>query len=158
MAVLTATREFARFGSVGAVAFVITVGAGNALHGGLGLGPLTSNGLATVAATTFAYAANRAWTFRHRGRTGLRREYGLFFGLNAIGLLITELFIGLTHYTFGRHGAIAYNVALVLGTGAATVFRYWSYKKWVFRPAEEFTIEPEPAAFEPIEGERVPSR
>ncbi|HZB29870.1 MAG TPA: GtrA family protein, partial [Streptosporangiaceae bacterium] len=52
-------HELAKFGSVGAIAFVITMGTANLLHGGLGVGPLTSNGIATIVATTFAYFANR---------------------------------------------------------------------------------------------------
>jgi len=30
--------------------------------------------------------------------------------------------------------ALAYNVASVVGTGLGTIFRYFSYKKWVFLP------------------------
>jgi putative flippase GtrA len=135
-------HELAKFGSVGAIAFVLTVSAANVLHSGLGVGPLTSNGVATVIATTFAYFANRYWTFRHRDRTGLSREYVLFFGLNGIGLVITELFIGFTHYVLVLQGAIAYNVSLILGTGVATLFRFWSYKKWVFLPATAPPVDP----------------
>lgn len=135
-------RELAKFGSVGAIAFVITVGIGNGMHTGLGMGPLTSNGVATIVATTFAYLANRYWTFRHRDRTGLGREYVLFFALNGVGLVITELFIGFTHYALGLSDAISYNVSLVIGTGVATLFRFWSYKKWVFLPATAPHVDP----------------
>lgn len=135
-------RELAKFGSVGAVAFVITVAIGNGLHSGLEMGPLTSNGIATVVATTFSYLANRFWTFRHRDRTGLGREYMLFFALNGVGLVITELFIGFSHYVLGLSGAIYYNAALVVGTGVATLFRFWSYKKWVFLPASAPQVDP----------------
>ncbi|MBO2452025.1 GtrA family protein [Actinomadura barringtoniae] len=135
-------HELAKFGSVGAIAFVITFGLGNGLHTGLGMGPLSSNGIATVVATTFAYVANRYWTFRHRDRTGLGREYVLFFALNGVGLVITEIFIGFTHYVLGLHGALAYNAALIVGTGVATLFRFWSYKKWVFLPAEAPQVDP----------------
>jgi putative flippase GtrA len=128
-------HELAKFGSIGALAFVITFAIGNVLHAGLGMGPLTSNGIATVIATTFSYFANRHWTFRHRDRTGLGREYALFFGLNGIGLVITEIFIGFTHYVLGMHGVIAFNISLIIGTAVATLFRFWSYKKWVFPPA-----------------------
>jgi putative flippase GtrA len=128
-------HELAKFGSVGAIAFVITIGTGNILHGGLGVGPLTANGVATVIATTFAYFANRHWTFRHRDRTGLGREYALFFGLNGIGLVITQLFIGFTYYVLDLRNPIAFNASLIVGTGVATLFRFWSYKKWVFLPA-----------------------
>ncbi|HEX2316631.1 MAG TPA: GtrA family protein [Thermomonospora sp.] len=135
-------RELAKFGSVGAVAFVITIGLANALQFGLQLGPLKSNVVATVVATTFAYAANRYWTFRHRDRSGLGREYVLFFALNGVGLVITNLFIGFTHYGLGQDGPLAYNAALVIGTGVATLFRFWSYKKWVFLPVEAPAVDP----------------
>lgn len=127
-------RELAKFGSVGAVAFMINFGLFNLLHAsqGAGLGPLTANGIATVVATTFAYFANRHWTFRHRDRTGLRREYSLFFGLNAVGLVITELFLGFGHYVLSMTGTLATNGFLVIGTGFATLFRYWAYRRWVF--------------------------
>lgn len=135
-------RELAKFGSVGAIAFVITVAIGNGLHSGIGMGPLTSNGIATVVATTFSYLANRYWTFRHRDRSGLGREYALFFALNGVGLVITELFIGFSHYVLGLSGAFFYNAALVVGTGAATLFRFWSYKKWVFLPTTAPQVDP----------------
>jgi putative flippase GtrA len=140
-------HELAKFGSVGAVAFVINFGLFNLLHAsaGAGLGPLTANGVATVVATTFAYFANRYWTFRHRDRTGLGREYALFFGLNAVGLVITELFLGFGHYVLSMTGTLAANGFLVIGTGFATLFRYWAYRRWVF-----LAIAPPAPVFEPV--------
>lgn len=140
-------HELAKFGSVGAIAFVITFVLSNLLRS---TGPLKAFAVATVVATTFAYFANRFWTFRHRERAGLGREYILFFVLNAIGLVISELFIGFTHYTLGLHDAISYNVALVIGTGVATLFRYWSYKRWVFLAPTEPPVEPATGLPEPI--------
>ncbi|MDL4776096.1 MULTISPECIES: GtrA family protein [Thermomonosporaceae] len=148
-------RELAKFGSVGAIAFVITLVLGNALNSGMGVGPLTSNGVATVVATTFSYLANRYWTFRHRDRTGLGREYVLFFALNGVGLVITELFIGFTHYVIGATGPLAYNISLVIGTGVATLFRFWSYKKWVFLPTSAPPVDP--ASGLPETGPRAPA-
>jgi putative flippase GtrA len=135
-------RELAKFGSVGAIAFVITMAVSNALHSGVGMGPLTSNGIATVIATTFAYVANRYWTFRHRDRTGLGREYVLFFALNGVGLVITQLVIGFTVYVLGLTGPLPFNAALIVGTGVATLFRFWSYKKWVFLPIQAPQVDP----------------
>lgn len=135
-------RELAKFGSVGAVAFVITIGTANALQFGLHLGPLKSNVVATVLATTFAYLANRYWTFRHRDRSGLGREYVLFFALNGVGLVITNVVIALTHYGLRLDSPLAYNAALILGTGIATLFRFWSYKKWVFLPVQAPLADP----------------
>jgi putative flippase GtrA len=125
-------HELAKFGVIGVLNFVVTIGISDTLHLGLGMGPLTSFGVGTVVATTISYFANRYWTFRHRDTSGLGREYVLFFILNGIALLITWVFIAITHYILGLHDGIAYNAAEVVGTGAATMFRYWAYKKWVF--------------------------
>jgi putative flippase GtrA len=139
-------RELAKFGSVGAIAFVINFGLFNIFRHGLELGPLTANGIATVIAATFAYFANRYWTFRHRDKSGMGREYVLFFLLNGIGLLITQFFLGFTNYVLHLHGFVPDNGALIIGTGFATVFRYYAYKRWVFRrPGRPVVKKPEPA-------------
>jgi putative flippase GtrA len=124
--------ELAKFGVVGATAAVIDLGGAAYLHGVVGIGPLSAKAAAIAAATLVSYLGNRFWTFRHRGGHALLREWVVFIVLNLIGLLIAEVAIGFTYYVLGLHDAIAYNVASVAGTGLATVFRYWSYKKWVF--------------------------
>src|SRR5258708_27662877 len=128
----------------------MTLGISKALHG---VGGMKSNAIATVVATTFAYFANRYWSFRHMDRSGLTREYVLFFVLNGIGLAITQLFIGATIYGLDRTDKVSYNVALVIGTGVATLFRFWAYKRWVFLPATAPPVEPHtglPEAPEPV--------
>jgi putative flippase GtrA len=129
-------HEVAKFGIIGAVAFMVTWGGTNLLHFGLGMGPLTSNTLATVVAATVAFAGNRYWTFRNRAASGLGREYFLFFVLNGVGLLIQLLCIGFTHYTLKMDDHFSYNVALIVGIAIGTLFRFWSYKKWVFLPPQ----------------------
>ncbi len=44
----------------------------------------------------------------------------------------TEAVIAFTTYGLGDKSALAYNAARVVGTGLGTIFRYFSYKKWVF--------------------------
>ena len=78
------------------------------------------------------YLGSRFWTFRHRENQPLLREGSLFAALNVIGLLIAEAVIGLTVYGLGTRGPLAYNAASVVGTGLGTIFRYLSYKRWVF--------------------------
>lgn len=140
-------QELAKFGTIGAIAFVIDVGGTNLMRYGIGLGPLSSKVIATVVAATFAYAGNRYWTWRHREQSGLAREYVLFFILNGIGLLISLLVIGFITYTLNLRDPLSYNIALIIGTGLGTLFRFWSYKKWVFlEPVPPVTIaEPETA-------------
>ncbi|MEV4069281.1 GtrA family protein [Nonomuraea fuscirosea] len=130
-------HELAKFGSIGAVAFVIDLSLLNLCNSVLDLGPLTSKVVATTISTTFAYLGNRYWTFRHREQSGLGREYFLFFLLNGIALLFGMLTIGFTTYTLGLHDTLSFNIANIVGVGLGTLFRYWSYKKWVFLEATE---------------------
>jgi putative flippase GtrA len=136
--------ELAKFGVVGAIAAVIDLGGAGYLHGVLGIGPLSAKAISIAAATLVSYLGNRFWTFRHRANHALIREWVVFVVLNLIGLLIAEVCIGFTYYALGLHGPIAYNVASVTGTGLATVFRYWSYKKWVFIAPSRDEAEPAP--------------
>ncbi|UBU14636.1 GtrA family protein [Nonomuraea gerenzanensis] len=128
-------HELAKFGSIGALAFVLDTSLLNLFN--LFLGPLTSKVFATMISTTFAYAGNRYWTFRHREQSGLRREYFLFFLLNGIALLFGMLTIGFTTYTLGLEDPLSFNIANIVGVGLGTLFRYWSYKKWVFLEATD---------------------
>ncbi|MET8156150.1 GtrA family protein [Sphaerisporangium sp. NPDC005289] len=135
-------RELAKFGIVGAVAFIVDWGSTNLLRYVVELGPLTSKTFATVLAATLAYLANRYWTWRHREKSGLAREYFLFFVLNGIGLLISLLIIGFVEYTLKMTDPLSYNISFFIGTALGTVFRYWSYKKWVFLPPELPPVDP----------------
>jgi len=125
-------RELLKFGVVGGIAFVVDVGLFNILlH--VTDKPLTSKTVSTVAATTVAYVGNRYWTFRKRSRSGVRREYALFFVLNAVGLAIALSCLFVSHYVLGFTSTLADNVAAnVVGLGLGTTFRFWSYRRWVF--------------------------
>jgi putative flippase GtrA len=132
-------REAAKFGVVGAACYVIDVGVYNALHLGLGVGPLSSKVVSTVIAATAAFVGNRHWSFRHRERTrAVHREYLVFFGLNAVGLALALLCLGFGYYVLGERSALASNLwGNVVGTGFGTLFRFWSYRRFVWmHPAE----------------------
>ncbi|WP_182873962.1 GtrA family protein [Microbispora sp. H10670] len=133
----TLIHELIKFGAVGAIAFVIDFFGANLLTFGLDVGPMKSKVISTVVATTFAYAGNRFWTYRHRQQSGLRREYILFFLLNGIALIPPMITIGFRTYTLGMHDLLSYNVAQIIGVVIGTLFRFWSYKKWVFLAVPE---------------------
>jgi putative flippase GtrA len=88
--------------------------------------------IATVAGMIVTYLGSRYWTFRHRERGGMGRETVLFFVLNGIGLGIQLASIGFTNYALGLSDKLASNVALFLGICLGTLFRFWSYRKWVW--------------------------
>jgi putative flippase GtrA len=127
-------HELAKFGIVGAIAFVVDVGTFNLLrNGSMHDKPLTAKIISTVLATTVAFAGNRQWTFRHRERVGLRREYMLFFALNAVGLGIALTCLGVSHYLLDFTSPLADNIsANLVGMAFATTFRFWSYRRFVF--------------------------
>ena len=131
-------HEIAKFGVVGAAAFVLTTVLNNLFHFGLDLGPLTSFGVATIIAATASYFANRHWTWRDKERTGLQRELPLFLGLSIVGFAVTEIPVAFSEYVLHLHSALAYNISgNLIGTGIGTIWRFWSFKRWVF-------LEPEP--------------
>lgn len=125
--------ELAKFGIVGVLAVLVAAVGTNVLHFRAGVGPLTSNVIATAAATAISYVGNRYWTFRHRQRTNVSREGIVFFVLNGIGLAIQLACLWLCTYVLNLHDRLSYNIFLVTGIGLATAFRYGAYKKWVWR-------------------------
>src|ERR1700746_1861167 len=137
--------ELAKFGVVGLTGTVIDLGGAAYLHVHLGVGPMVAKGLAITAATLVTYLGSRFWTFRHRVNQALLREGVLFVALNVVGLVIAEIVIGLTTYGFGFKSALAYNAASVLGTGLGTIFRYFSYRKWVFLAPAAVAVPVAPA-------------
>ena len=124
--------ELAKFGVVGAIGSVVDLGGAAYLHGAVGIGPMVSKALSLTAATIITYLGSRFWTFRHRVNQALLREGMLFVALNLVGLAIAECVIAFVSYGLDLKHAIAYNAASVVGTGLGTIFRYFSYKKWVF--------------------------
>ena len=124
--------ELAKFGLVGGLGAAVDLGGAGYLHGAAGVGPLSAKAISLSVATVLTYVGNRFWTFRHRANHALLREWTVFLLLNAVGLVIAEATIGFTYYVLGFHGSLAFNLASVAGTGLGTIFRFWSYKKWVF--------------------------
>mgnify|MGYP001158987308 CR=1 FL=1 len=138
-------REMGKFGTVGGLAFVVDIALFNIAVRGLNLESLTAKTLSTVAAATVAFLGNRFWTWRHRARSGLAREYTLYFLFNAVGLGIGLACLAISHYGLGSlwpsvfRSLLADNIAgNVVGTLLGTLFRFWSYRRFVFvRPATE---------------------
>jgi putative flippase GtrA len=128
-------HEIAKFGVVGGIAFLATELFFNLLlHAGVG--SFFANAGSTLAAAIIAFLGNRHWTFRHRDRGAMHRETIVFFLLNGVGILIQQACIEAARYEFGRHDTFTLNAAFLFGVGLATLFRFWSYRKWVWRVAE----------------------
>jgi putative flippase GtrA len=139
-------RELMKFGVVGSLAFAVDIVVFNLVLHATDK-PLTSKTVSMVLATTVSYVGNRTWTFRRRSKSTVRREYALFFLLNAVGLGIALTCLAVSHYLLGFTSALADNIAAnVIGLGLGTAFRFWSYRRWVFPE-----LLPEAAAREALE-------
>ena len=125
-------HEFAKFGIIGVIGLIIT-NVGYAVMHSHGVGPVTSTTIATIIATIVAYIGNRYWSFAHRERTSVPREGLIFFVLNAIGLLIQDAVVAFNSYVLHlEHHKLAEFLALNIGIALATIFRFWSYRKFVW--------------------------
>jgi len=129
-------REALKFGIVGGVNTVISFVVFNALvltifH----TGQLKANVVATIVATITSYLMNRHWTYRDRPRSAIRRETALFLLFNASGLVIELGVLAIAKYGLGTHSLLWLNVFKFLGIGLATIFRFYTYRTFVFRPA-----------------------
>ncbi len=127
-----------KFGAVGAAGFVVDMATFNALRlpdpGLLDHKPVTARVIAVTVATLVTYAGNRLWTWRGRSRASVHSEYAMFFLLNGVGMLVTMSCLGISHYLLGFHSAMADNVsAFAIGVPLGTLFRYWSYQRFVFK-------------------------
>jgi putative flippase GtrA len=128
--------EGAKFLVVGLIGIGVTNLVFILLHGQLGLGPLTSVTIATIVATVVTFLGNRYWSFRHREGGGTAREGATFLVLNGIGLLIQYAVLGFSNYALGLTTKVENVIAVNLGIAVGTLFRFWSYRKWVWVPPE----------------------
>jgi putative flippase GtrA len=140
-------REVGKFGTVGAVSFAIDLAIFNVLlHAGSET--LLAKTVSTVLATTVAFAGNRFWTWRHRAHANMARQYTMFFVLNAVGLGIGLGCLAVSHYGLGQfwpalRSPLADNVSgQLIGTAFGTLFRFWSYRRFVFRATGVPATEP----------------
>jgi len=138
--IIAARVELMKFGSVGAIAYIANLGLFNLLvHfpiSPLDDRPVTGSLLAGFVSILVAYFGNRFWTWKDRPRRAMSREIALFFIINGIGILISAAVLYISRYIFGFQSALADNIAAnVIGIGLGTIFRFWSYRVWVFPKA-----------------------
>ena len=136
-AVRARIAELARFGSVGAAAYVVDLGLFNLLRFGpgdlLGHKPLTAKVVSVAVSTMVAWLGNRYWTFSDRRSSSRGRELAGFVVVNLGGMVIAVGCLAFSHYVLGLTSGLADNISangvgLILGTA----FRYVCYRQLVF--------------------------
>ncbi|MGW0840540.1 GtrA family protein [Streptomyces sp. NPDC002787] len=134
-------REAAKFGVVGALAFVVDNGGYNLLVFGLPGGteggvmraaPVQASVIATGAAALFSWVGNRYWTYRARHRDNLTQELTLFLFVNVVGVAITAGTVFASRHLLGLESVLSDNAARVFGWALATLFRFFAYRRYVF--------------------------
>jgi putative flippase GtrA len=135
-AVRLLVHEILKFGTVGLVNFALDVAVFNVLRiAVLPHKPLTCKAISTIIAATSSYFMNRHWTWRHRARTGVARELPLFIVLSGIGLGIALACLGVSHYVLNFDSVLSDNIsAQGVGLVLGMLWRFWSFKRWVFLP------------------------
>lgn len=133
--------EIVRFGAVGSLGWVVDTAVFNVCLHLLQLQPVRSGLIASAVAVVATYLGNRYWTYRSRTGGRRSREFALFVLFSGVGMVIQNGLLALSHYGFGYTSALADNIAKnVIGLGLATLFRFWAYRTWVFRPAPARTV------------------
>ena len=128
--------EVRTFLTVGAVGYVVDVTSFNALRSAPGLSsadPSYARILAVGLAMVVTYLGNRIYTWNGQSSGDRRREILLFVVFNIIGLGFSVATLVVSHDLLGLTSRLADNIsANVVGLGLGTLFRYWSYKRFVF--------------------------
>lgn len=151
-------REVAKFGAVGGAGVLVNIGVFNLVRHMTGLQTVRASVLATLVSIAFNYLGFRYFTYRDRDNGQLTKEMGLFLAFSCVGLVIENGVLYAATYGFGWDTQLESNVFKFFGIGVATLFRFWSYRTWVFRavpavvPAEAESPE---AAEAPVARETV---
>ncbi|GAB3578408.1 GtrA family protein [Calidifontibacter terrae] len=128
-------HEVAKFGAVGLISFVVDMGGFNLLVTGPMAGKVTTAKIVSGAvATAVAWVGNRYWTFRHRRNRPVHHEIALFFLVNGIALGISAVWVAFSHYVLHLEGTLWLNINAFIGIGLGTLFRFWTYRTFVFAP------------------------
>ncbi|QNE76944.1 GtrA family protein [Streptomyces finlayi] len=136
-------REVAKFGAVGAVGVLVNIAVSNLIWRTTEIPVVRAGLMATCVAILFNYVGFRYWTYRDRDKRRRTRELMLFLAFSAVGAVIEVGVLYAATYWFGWDTPLQNNIFKIVGIGIATLFRFWSYRTWVFRalPAKEDVAE-----------------
>jgi putative flippase GtrA len=137
--------EVAQFLIAGGLAYAVDVAVFNiGLY--LGLGSVTAKIVSSIPATIVAYIGNRFWTYRHRERTGVGREYTMFFLFSAIAAGIQAGCVFVSNHLMGFTSTLADNISgNIVGMALGTLFRFWAFRTFVFKHKQDATSSVAPA-------------
>jgi putative flippase GtrA len=139
------TREVLTFLAVGGAGYVVDVTTFNVLRSTAPwehLDPSAARTVAVAAAMVVTYLGNRSLTWRDTSSGDRRREVLLFLLFNVIGFGFSVTTLAISHDVMGLTSRAADNIsANVIGLLLGTVFRYLTYKRFVFGPSGTTSVQ-----------------
>jgi len=146
-------HELIKFAIVGATTFVID----SAIFYTLKLTvlepkPVTAKVIAGIVAVIASYVLNREWSFRDRGGRERHHEALLFFGVSAVGVVLSMAPLWISRYvlhlqvpnvSLAMENLADFLSAYLIGNLLQMAFRFWAFRRWVF--PDEVGREPDRA-------------
>ncbi|AUG77579.1 hypothetical protein CFP65_2760 [Kitasatospora sp. MMS16-BH015] len=130
--------EVIKFGIVGLVGVVVNAGVFWVCLQGTGAIKSLSGFIATAVAIGTNYLGYRYWLYRDRDAASRKREITLFLIFSGIGMLIENGILAFSVHVLDYTSSGAQLVAKnVVGLAAGTIFRFFSYRTWVFKALPE---------------------
>ncbi|MFJ4097312.1 GtrA family protein [Kitasatospora sp. NPDC089913] len=135
--------EVVKFGIVGLSGVIVNAGVFWVCLKATGPINSLSGWIATSVAIGTNYLGYRYWLYRDRDTASRKREITLFLIFSGIGMLIENGINGFSVHVLGYDSATSQLIAKnVIGLTAGTVFRFFSYRTWVFKALPELPAEP----------------
>jgi putative flippase GtrA len=103
--------------------------------------PVTAKVISGIIAVIASYILNREWSFRDRGGRERHHEALLFFGVSAVGVVLSMAPLYFSSYVLGlRVPDVSLTVeniadfisAYLIGNLLQMGFRFWALRRWVF--------------------------
>ena len=125
--------ELGRFAVTGLAAYATDVVVFNVLLLGTPTSSAWSKVVSSLAAIAVAFAGSRWYTWRERRSDSPGREYALFLLMSLLAAGLQLLCLVFSREVLDLRSSLADNVsANVVGMAIATVFRFWSFRTFVF--------------------------
>jgi putative flippase GtrA len=147
------TGEAARFSAVNVVATAVAIVlfnlmvhgvAGVATPGPLNGWPVTSWFLANCVGMVISFYGSSRYAFRHRHAAGTAGGVLRYVAVNLASFLIPMACLWITRNVLGWDSAIADNIsANVVGAFLGMLFRFWGFRRFVFKRGAGSVARPE---------------
>jgi len=122
-----------RFALTGLAAYAADLAVFNILLLGVDMGPGPSKIVSSVVAIAVAFVGSRWFTWRDRPGGNLAQQYAMFLVFSVLAAGIQYACLMFTHHGLGWTSPLADNIsANVVGMALATLFRFWTFRTYVF--------------------------